>query len=499
MEIDKKKIPFFIIVIIAVILLSRYYLQVFTLGLSLVFLFYSAKKKNTFLLTLGLLGIFIATLIHKNIREKKEGFQGLEEKQTKAADSKVIKTEKGIVPNKKCSAEDKTVTRISVDELSNMEYLMNVFFNISPEETRKIVKENCIENVFDAIISSSKYKELNKTEQKVNNWKIRGGIMDKVADLYHIYNFDVKTLNTIINKNKSDFSEIVDSNLVLSEFGTDSLQKLSLDYFLQTKKFTPKHFKIIEYLDILNDEYKYKFSSQRPRGLYYDQKIKDYGSLMVSFEHFGILRANDLKVPFPDGDFNGDKWVVQTLQQVKLDDYNINNEPIFKKYNIVKKINEKLASVKKEKEEETQSKLIDFSKPGSLLFEQLNNEDQYTVNRGIQNREIDEYQKFIVNNVSEESEESKKAFKELADVNIIRDKTLGTINNIVDDTKNLLNEVGDYKIKNKKYWMKGYIDKYLMFFKGFVDILVKDQRAFFVGIVLVALSIITNFIEVSRN
>ena len=47
--------------------------------------------------------------------------------------------------------------------------------------------------------------------------------------------------------------------------------------------------------------------------------------------------------------------------------------------------------------------------------------------------------------------------------------------------------------------MKGYIDKYLMFFKGFVDILVKDQRAFFVGIVLVALSIITNFIEVSRN
>ena len=132
-----------------------------------------------------------------------------------------------------------------------------------------------------------------------------------------------------------------------------------------------------------------------------------------------------------------------------------------------------------------------------MLFEQINNEDQYSLNRGIQNREVDEYQKFIVNNTYNESEISKRAFKDLADVNIIRDKTISTINDIVDDTKNLMNEVGDYK--NSKNGVKEYIDKYLMFFKGFMNILVKDQRAFFVGIILVTLSIITNFIEVSRN
>ena len=38
MEFDKKKLSFFIIALIAVIMLSRYYLQIFTLGLSLVFL-----------------------------------------------------------------------------------------------------------------------------------------------------------------------------------------------------------------------------------------------------------------------------------------------------------------------------------------------------------------------------------------------------------------------------------------------------------------------------
>ena len=54
-----------------------------------------------------------------------------------------------------------------------------------------------------------------------------------------------------------------------------------------------------------------------------------------------------------------------------------------------------------------------------------------------------------------ESEISKRAFKDLADVNIIRDKTISTINDIVDDTKNLMNEVGDYK-KNKKWGERIY-------------------------------------------
>ncbi len=47
--------------------------------------------------------------------------------------------------------------------------------------------------------------------------------------------------------------------------------------------------------------------------------------------------------------------------------------------------------------------------------------------------------------------------------------------------------------ENNKKSMKSYVDKYIKFFVGFTDILVKEQRAFFVGIILVVLSIITNF------
>ncbi len=98
------------------------------------------------------------------------------------------------------------------------------------------------------------------------------------------------------------------------------------------------------------------------------------------------------------------------------------------------KYKKNLKSSEEEKSEEVKSRLIDFSKPGSLLFEQLENQDSYEINRGIQNTEITEYEKFIVNK-STTSTETKKAFAELRDVNKIRDNTVGTLNNIVDDTQ----------------------------------------------------------------
>ena len=499
MEFDKKKLSFFIIALIAVIMLSRYYLQIFTLGLSLVFLWYSAKKKNAFLLTLGLLGLFIATLVHQRLHGSREGFQ---DANTSVAESKIVSTHKSKVPKKDCNDESKSVTRITVAELTKLEYMFNVFFGISSKKSRRIFKNNCIENIFDAMISSDKYKKLDESEQIASNWHIRDGIMDKIRDLYHIYNFSIQNLNIIIIKNILDFSKIADGKFIISEYGIDSIHKLSLDYFLQNKKFVDKQFKILEFLDIISNDKKGKKIEKKIRGLkpaelYYNQRIKELCSLMVCFEKYNIITSNDLKTGYPSGDLNGDKWVIQTLEQVKLDDFNINTDSLFKKYNIKNLIIEKLKKNEEEKTEEIKSKLVDFSKPGSLLFEQLDNQDSFEINRGLQNSEIKEYEKFIVNNSTDESTETKKAFTELADVNKIRDNTVGTLNSIVDDTRKLITDVGEYKPSDKT--MKGYFEKYIKLFTGFVDILVREQRAFFVGIILIVLSIITNFIEVTRN
>ena len=499
MEFDKKKLSFFIIAIIAIIMLSRYYLQIFTLSFSLVFLWYSAKKQNAFLLTVALLGGFIGSLIHQKKMSSREGFQNTI---TTAAQSKIIETVKSKVPQRKCEAEQKSVTRITVEELTKLEYMFNVFFGIPSEKARRIFKRNCIENIFDAMISSHNYKQLNPSEQVSNNWHIRNGIMDKIRDLYHIYNFSIQNVNIIINKNKLDFSKISDGKFIIEEYGFDSIQKLSLDYFLQNKKFVDKQFKILEYLGILksNDKLVNKIRSLKPAELYYNQQIKELCGLMVCFENYNIITPNDLKTGYNSGDLTGDKWVVQTLEQVKLDDFSLNTDPLFKKYKIRELIIEKLAEHNKEKTEEVKSKLVDFSKAGNLLFEQLDNQDSFETNRGIQNREIKEYEQLIVNNSTADSTETKLALTELADVNKLRNNTVGTLNSIVDDTRKLITEVGTYETnENDKKSMKSYVDKYIKFFVGFTDILVKEQRAFFVGIILVVLSIITNFIEVTKN
>ena len=479
--------------------------------------------------------MFIAALIHKNARDKKEDFKNAIT--SSVSENKELTTikNKDEIPVKKCEVDETSKTKITKSELVNIEYLFNVFFRIKGVEVREIIKENCFENIFDVINSSYNYQNLNDTEQEVNNWRIKNGLMNKISDLYHIYNFSIENVNMIINKFDKDFNDVVNSNFVISEYGIDSIQKLSVDYFIGSKKFSEKQFKILEFLNILmkekkknNKKYKNnpelekdlelqksqklkrlisKIKQLEPLELYYKQEIKDLCSMMVCFEHYGIIKTNDLMTPFPDDDLSGDNWVVQTLEQVKLDDFGIVNEPIFRKYNLIDKITEKLVSIEKTREEEVKSKLIDFSKPGSLLFEQLNNTDSFEVNREIQNREIDEYQKLIVNKTSKESEESKKALNELNDIETIRSKTLGTFNNIVDDIRKLMAEVGEYENfntgKNNKNdassTLKHYFEKYIMFFKGFINILVKEQRAFFVGIILIVLSVITNFIEVSKN
>ncbi len=66
-----------------------------------------------------------------------------------------------------------------------------------------------------------------------------------------------------------------------------------------------------------NDKLVNKIRDLKPAELYYNQRIKELCGLMVCFENYNII-TNDLKTGYNSGDLTGDKWVVQTLEQVKL-------------------------------------------------------------------------------------------------------------------------------------------------------------------------------------
>ena len=155
--------------------------------------------------------------------------------------------------------------------------MFNVFLVLNQKEQEESLKE-IVTNIFDAMISSDRYKKLDDSEQVIKNWHIRDGIMDKIRDIYHIYNFSIQNANIIINKNKLDFSKIADGNFITSEYGIDSLQKLSLDYFLQTKKFVDKQFKIFKFLDILkaDDKLVAKIKGFKPANYTMTSASKNY-------------------------------------------------------------------------------------------------------------------------------------------------------------------------------------------------------------------------------
>ena len=103
-------------------------------------------------------------------------------------------------------------------------------------------------------------------------------------------------------------------------------------------------------------------------------------------------------------------------------------------------------------------------------------------------KSIEEYQKVIIEN---SDFEKKDEIVELQNYDTLRDKSLIAYYNIIDETKLLIEKL-------KQNDDSSILNRYLAFFMGFINILVKEQRLFFVGILLVILSVIFNFIEISR-
>ena len=64
--------------------------------------------------------------------------------------------------------------------------------------------------------------------------------------------------------------------------------------------------------------------------------------------------------------------------------------------------------------------------------------------------------------------------------------------NIIDEVRNLYDKI------QRDHKDESIVNKYLIFFMSLINILVKEQRLFFVGILFVIFSVIFNFIEISR-
>ena len=215
------------------------------------------------------------------------------------------------------------------------------------------------------------------------------------------------------------------------------LNKLSRDYYLGVKRFSKKHFKFFEGIGVIDEDYKLKIKSLKPNVVYFDEKIKDLGSLMTLIEHLGFLTEDDIKSDFSEDDIEGKQWTIDTYKRVDLNSNEFDKNYYFKKYKIREKIQDKLEIEKKEREGTSKSRLdelIDFKSRSSLLFEELNQTGVETdgLNRDIQSKSIEEYQSVLVEN---SDKETKDEIVELQNYDTLREKSMTAYYNIIDEVK----------------------------------------------------------------
>ena len=476
MDISKKKpLVIFFIALIGMLILSHYYLEVALTGASLTSIYYSAKNRNLILLMLGLMGIFAVTLVRN--KKTREGFQ---------IPTDNVKT----VPMKSELPEVKEINpyqyeAVSIDKYEDLIFMFKSFFGFDENTALRIVREENLSNIFDAIQASIRYNYKEKTDINLNDWKRLNYSVFNLHKYYPIYNLTITEAIDLV-KNPDKDVEI---------FADKSLNKLSRDYYLGVKEFSKKQFKFFEEIDVIDEDYKLKIKGLKPNVVYFDEKIKELGSLMTLIEHLGFLTKDDINSDFfTDTDIEGKQWTIDTYKRVDLNSKDFETNYYFKKYKIREKIQDKLEIDKKEKEGTTTSRLddlIDFKSRSSLLFEELNQTGVETdgLNRDIQSKSIEEYQSVLVEN---SDKETKDEIVELQNYDTLREKSMTAYYNIIDEVRNLYDKI------QRDHKDESIVNKYLIFFMSLINILVKEQRLFFVGILFVIFSVIFNFIEISR-
>jgi hypothetical protein len=304
--------------------------------------------------------------------------------------------------------------------------------------------------------------------------------MRQFAKIVFVYNLQVSEIIRLIKKTPDDILKILKTNNYLP--GT--LLNLSIRYYLGEKKFKKKHYKIVDTLKLRN------FKNEDVQQIYYDYKIKDIVGIMILFEHLNYLTQEDLNFEFSTDDTNGDQWVSDFFLKINLKDIAF-NEGLFKQYKIKNKIETYISENELKRKEEIISKTIDFSKPGLLSFDsELNS--KFELNSEIKKKEIDEYHKVLIESHTGDTNITDLEFNNIDD---IKNKIGSTYITIIDEIAELYNTVS-----NKKYSLNVFnkmLTKYLLFFKGLMDILVKKQRLLYVGLFIIILSVIVSFIEIS--
>ena len=476
--------------------------------------FYNINKMKAIYIALGLLGIWCVSIYLKRKRNNREGFQN-ELNASKKKSGDVSNNLSGVSKKKVDIAKYKTLTKpITLRDLTELNYTFWTLLGYSEEKTRSIILKYDISSIYMLAETISNFTHLTYTNQKKNeaendltSWtKYRK--MKAFSELIYLFNFDIDDIcATLINREKIYSLEDL-YNKQATFFGLDSLQYLSIDYYKGKKVFSDKHYEVLKSLGLLEKVNKNITVEKTPAGTIKnfkvsqryskpEQKTKDIISILIWFEYLEYITKEDLKTRLSKKNENDHIWVEKTFKNINLLDQIFITDSLFSKYSISEKITDFLDKLEEQSREEKQRNVIDFSDS----LHQGEKRDKFDIGKEIQHDTIiDKHYKLIeaANLSANEKVKAKNKVKlEFANVDTFKRKFGKVFIDIVDDVLKINQEYYDSNAIKGKTGFEKYLAMYLFYFKGIFDILTKEQRMLYVGVYLMVLAVIMNFIEIS--
>ena len=457
------------------------------------------------------------TTLQKNLDEKDK----LEQRKTI---NRALKTD--VNKNHKLSAKDYSELFFVLNSLLEFEY-----FTKNKKNIDKVLIDYNIKNVFDLADKVINKEEnpmynnflekitcLDTTKNTINylgcdniNYKKMFGF----SEMLYVYCLSIEKIVELINdQNIYRLCALAEKRYILQDYDNQTsfgFELLGLEYYLNEKYINDKYYKIIEMLDLdLLLENKNRAISLKEKLYNYRDKnkrvVKDINSIIILFEYYNVF--DKLRINYDDNEYNWDIGIFREIDLNKsywdaisyFSDYNV-KERIIKTINFLTKDSETINHEMNERytrSQQTSPALENFN--NYEHFQDSNNQRQLTQSdfekqqKEANELRLKEYK--IVNKLEYQA-------NKVEEVNVLDMLSLDyifknfnkkftlIILDLVDLTNRRCNvDCNDYE--------RPILGKYIFFSKEILKILTKEERMFYVGLLLIFLAVLINFINMSK-
>ena len=361
-----------------------------------------------------------------------------------------------------------------------------------------IINNGSIKDIFtlsDSILNVKNDKQYNNFLEKITCRKngsvdyldcdnINSNKLVAFSQLINIYTFSIEYVLKLINKEKiyklCDVENFVSKLQNNNQYG---YEYYGYQVYINKLDIHSKYYKLLELLglDTLLHNQNINIPIKDRLYNYVDKEVrlsKDLNSLVILFNYYKIL--DEIRINNEEDDYN---WDYSLLRNINLNRNYWSDNPFFVKYKIKNIIIEKINEMTKEDKD--------------IFRHELNNKYVSEGSEGSEGSNINEESQDLSEYKVVKSNNGEKSLEFLEKLNL-KDIKFNFSKVFLDIIKEIV-ELYTHRCKNNCNTYKNeYINTIMYYLNNIIKIFIKEGRMFYVGILIIFISFMLYFIEVSK-